>query len=136
MHEQQMRSNCFDYHQPSQRSLSAGSLPASQAWHPNTASPSPTSWTSIALQQLALRSMQGCAAHQLASALNAAAAAPKPPAFDPALLRQLCGPAGVGVNAGPPLAPGLAPGLPLGPLQPAYAGAASFGGFARGAWGL
>ena len=139
MHEQQMRGPCFDYHQASQRSLNAGCLPAVHPWHPNAASSSPTSWASIALQQLALQRMQAPNLN-LASSLTAA---PSPtgssfPAFNPALLCQLCGPAGVGVvgvGAGPLLAQGVAAGLPFAP-QPAYGGAAGLGGFARGAWGM
>ncbi len=137
MHDVQTRGRtCFDYHQGS---LSAGCLPASHPWRPNGASPSPTSWASIALQQLALQSMQARAAHSSAYPLNAAAAAQvltPPPVFDPALLRQLCGSAGFGVNSGPLLAPGLSPGLGLAPVQRAYGGGAGFGGLACGAWGL
>ena len=71
--------------------------------------------------------------------LAPAPAWPNPPVFNPALLRQLCGPAGAGassVGAGPLLDLGVAPGLPFAPLQPAYAAAAGFCGFARGAWGV
>ena len=145
MHEQQVRGQCIDYHQASQRSLNAGCLPAVHPCQPHAASSSPTSWASIALQQLALQRMQGCAAHNLnlASSLTAtpAPAGSNFPAFNLALLRQLCGPAGVGlgvggIGAGPLLAQGVAAGLPFAPLQPAYGGAAGLGGFARGAWGM
>ena len=139
----QMRGQRFDYHQAAQRSLNAACLPARHPCHLSAASPSPTTWASVALQQLALQRMQGCAAHSLnlAPSLTAApaAATSNPPVFDPALLRQLCGPAGFGfgVGGGPLLAAGVAPGLPLAPLRPAYAGGAGFrvGGLARGAWG-
>ena len=144
LHELQMRGQRFDYHQAAQRSLNAACLPARHPCQLSAASPSPTTWASVALQQLALQRMQGCAAHSLnlAPSLTAAAAAAtsNPPVFDPALLRQLCGPAGFGfgVGGGPLLAAGVAPGLPLAPLRPAYAGGAGFrvGGLARGAWGV
>jgi hypothetical protein len=124
MHEMQMRGQRFDHHQASQ-----GCLPASHPCH-LAATPSTNPWASIALQQLALQGMQGCAAHNLATA------APNPPVFDPALLRQLCGPSGVGAGAGQFLSPGLAAGLAFAPLQPPFAAGAGFGGFARGPWGV
>jgi hypothetical protein len=136
MHEQQMRGQCLNYHQASQHSLNTGCLPANHPCHLTAASPSPTAWASIALQQLALQQrMQGCAAHNLNLALAApAAAVSNPPVFDPTLLRQLCGPAGVGgVGAGPLFPAGAAAGLPLTSLQLAYA--AGLGGLSCGAWG-
>ncbi len=135
MHELQAQGQCY---QASQHSLNAGCLPASHPCHLTAASPSPTAWASLALQQLALQQrMQGCAAHNLNLALAApAAAASNPPVFDPALLHRLrvWGPAGVGgVGAGFFFPAGVAAGLPFAPLQPAYA--AGFGGLSCGAWG-
>jgi hypothetical protein len=138
MNDLQRGSQCFQAPQPS---LNAGCLPASHLYHPNAAPPSPASWASITLQQLALRQcMQGCAAHSLNLAPPApAVAVSNPPFFDPALLRQLCSPAGVGVGGvctGPLLTTGVAAGLPFAPLHPAYVGAAGLGSVHRGSWGM